>query len=71
MISSSTEEKIQFISEYFEHNNVVLDAIYKRRGFQERFIQDYSQILNDFNCKSTVVISSLGLEIDEIEKRKG
>jgi hypothetical protein len=69
VISSLSPEKAEFLSELFKYNNVSIDAMYRRKGIQPYFSQNYSQVLQEFNCSSALVLAAVGLETAEIETR--
>lgn len=70
VVSSSDSEKIGFICQLFQYKNVKVDGIYRRIGMQPGYFQDYSQIFHDFQVKTALVVSSLGLDIEEINTRQ-
>ena len=65
----SSSDKVEFISDLFLHNNVKVDAIYKRRGNLPHFFQDYSQVFYEFSLNSALILSSINLDVDEINNR--
>jgi hypothetical protein len=55
---------------------VVFDAVYKKRKRDgTSFVLDYSQVLLDFSCdpglESVLIVSSLGLDQEDIAVREG
>ena len=70
VVSSSADDKVEFIVKLFMHYHVKFDGIYKRTGVQPGYLQDYSQIFSDFSVKDALVVSSLSLDIEEIQSRE-
>ena len=70
MVSSSADDKVEFIVKLFMHYHVKFDGIYKKTGVQPGYLQDYSQIFSDFSVKDALVVSSLSLDIEEIQSRE-
>lgn len=70
IISSLPNDKCDFILDLFSYNNVKIDSFYRRKGDQLRYIQDYSQILDEFSNPNTILISSIGLDSEEIQIRQ-
>ena len=70
IITSLNSEKTDFINELFKYNNVKVDAIYRRKGEQPYFSQNYSQLIHEFSCNNAVILTAIGLESTEIEEKK-
>lgn len=69
IISSLSLDKCEFILNLFSHNSVKIDAFYIRKGKQLRYAQDYSQILDEFPSPYSILLSSIGLDSDDIRSR--
>lgn len=71
VFSTSSSDNLKFIAEYFTFNNVLIDAIYKKRGSLERQSSNIAQVLSDFKVSSCILVSSIALEACELEERSG
>jgi hypothetical protein len=65
----SSTDKSDFLKKYFKEWSVQVDAIYERKGQQPRYLQDYSQIILDFDCQNVFILSSIGLESQDLDER--
>lgn len=70
LISAFPLENLNFLQDFFLHNGVGLDAIYRKTS-QPRHLQNFSQIFSDFLNYKAIILSSVGIDRNELESRQG